>query len=137
MRPLWFEATPAIAAAGHIATGPLIPFHGRRPQMSDDIRFALFERIDPAAKPIAYLDLDSLARAIQRRRDLRAIDMVEEPDLELEGRPGPTPAVAVWAQDAGGDRERLIGYAYLDGRGMDALQAALRRNPAVPTERAA
>lgn len=105
--------------------------------MSSDVRFALIRRLDPVTKPIVFSDIDQLARSIQRRRGRCSIEMIDHEDLQLEGRAGSTPAVAVWTLDAGNDREALIGFAYLDGRGQDALRAALSRNAAIPTSRAA
>lgn len=124
----WIESAVLIAAHGRV-----VPLRPRRkgPVMSDDIRFALIPRLDPDVRPIACADADALARAIQRRRALRSIEMVEHDDLELPGRPGPTRGVEVWALDAGNDRDERIGYAFIDGAGMEALRAALRRNPAV------
>ncbi|WP_298699207.1 hypothetical protein [uncultured Brevundimonas sp.] len=143
MRRPFIEAAPLLAAHGR----RFLPLTFRKgPVMADDVRFALIprlcpatQRLDPAVKPLIFADADQLARAIQRRRDLRAIDMVDVEDIQLPDRAGPTRAVEVWALDAGNDRDGLIGYAYLDGRGQDALRAALARNPAVPTpaERAA
>ena len=105
--------------------------------MTNSVRFALIPRLDPAVRVVVCQDIDALARMIQRRRNLRAVEMIDIDDLELPGRGGPTPAVQVWALDAGADREELIGYAFLDGQGQDALRGALRRNPVVPSTEAA
>lgn len=105
--------------------------------MSADIRFALIPRLDPTVKPVVFDDIDQLARAIQRRRDLRGLEMIDIEDLEIPGRPGPTPAVQLYALDAGNDRDELLGFAWIDGHGQEALRAALRRNPAVRSKAAA
>ncbi len=117
MRPPWTEAAALLAAHHHPAASPA-DLYRRRPVMP----------ADPAAKPRVFPDLEALARHIQRERGLQALELVETEDLELQGDPRPRRAVTVFTLDAANDRDRLIGHAYLDGRGRETLQAALRRN---------
>ncbi|WP_438852629.1 hypothetical protein [Brevundimonas nasdae] len=95
--------------------------------MSHNVRFAILTA-NPANKPKAFPDLDAMARHIQRERGLQALELIEIEDLEIEGDISPRRAVSVFALDAGNDRDRLIGHAYLDGQGLAVLQAALRRH---------
>lgn len=125
MRPPFIEAGPLLAAHGHTPSRP-IPFR-RRPTMSQDVRFALLKS-NPHAKPLVFPDVDALARHIQRERGTAAIDLEQVEDLEIGGDAGARPGVSVFTLDLGNDRDQLIGHAYLDGRGREHLQAALRRN---------
>ncbi|WP_426018958.1 hypothetical protein [Brevundimonas sp. DWR2-3-1b1] len=126
MRPPWIEGV-ALLAAHNLPTPAPRNLHRRRYRMSHDVRFAILTA-NPADKPKAFADLDALARHIQRERGLQALELIEIEDLEIEGDTSPRRAVSVFALDAGNDRDRLIGHAYLDGQGMAVLQAALRRN---------
>lgn len=127
MRPPWIEAPALLAAL------PPLPFPEdvllrRRPHMSTDITHALLTGLEPGVKPIAFPDLNALARHIQGVRGEAGLEMEEIADLELAARPQPTRAVKVWATDDGGNDDRFIGYAWLNGMGMETLKAALRRN---------
>lgn len=126
MRRPWIEGAAFLAA--HDRPVPP-PFNrtARRPAMSTDIRFAILTA-NPHAKPVAFPDLNALARHIQRVRGLAGLELAEVEDLELQGDVEPRRGVSVYTLDAGNDRDRLIGHAYLDGHGREALQAALRRN---------
>ena len=126
MRPPWIEGV-ALLAAHNLPTPAPRHLYCRRYRMSHDVRFAILTA-NPADKPKAFADLDALARHIQRERGLQALELIEIEDLEIEGDTSPRRAVSVFALDAGNDRDRLIGHAYLDGQGMAVLQAALRRN---------
>ena len=126
MRPPWIEGVALLAAHNHPTPAPR-NLYRRRFRMSHDVRFAILTA-NPANKPKGFADLDALARHIQRERGLQALELIEIEDLEIEGDTSPRRAVSVFALDAGNDRDRLIGHAYLDGQGMAVLQAALRRN---------
>ena len=103
--------------------------------MPDDVRFALLTKLDPLTKPVAFPDIDALARRIQRDRGLQGLDMEAVEDLELAGRPEPTPAIKVWTTDVDARRDRFLGYAWIDGRSdLEVLKAAIRRNRLVVIE---
>jgi hypothetical protein len=122
----WIEGV-ALLAAHNFPTPAPRNLYRRRYRMSHDVRFAILTA-NPADKPRAFPDLEALARHIQRERGLQALELVEVEDLEIDGDTQNRRAVSVFALDAGNDRDRLIGHAYLDGKGRDVLQAALRRN---------
>ena len=122
----WIEGV-ALLAAHNFPTPAPRNLYRRRYRMSHDVRFAILTA-NPADKPRAFPDLEALARHIQRERGLQALELVEVEDLEIDGDTQNRRAVSVFALDAGNDRDRLIGHAYLDGQGMAVLQAALRRN---------
>jgi hypothetical protein len=126
MRPSWTEGV-ALLGAHNLPTPAPRNLYRRRYRMSHDVRFAILTA-NPADKPKAFPDLEALARHIQRERGLQALELVEIEDLEIDGDTQNRRAVSVFALDAGNDRDRLIGHAYLDGKGRDVLQAALRRN---------
>lgn len=126
MRPPWIEGA-ALLAAHNLPTPAPRNLYRRRYRMSHDVRFAILTA-NPADKPKAFPDIEALARHIQRERGLQALELVEVEDLEIDGDTQNRRAVSVFALDAGNDRDRLIGHAYLDGQSMAVLQAALRRN---------
>lgn len=127
MRPPWIEASVLLAAAGHAAAAAQPAPRRWRPRMAEDVRFALLPA-DRQAKTRVFPDVDALARHIQRARGLQALELVDVEDLEVEGDAAPRPGVTVFTLDAGNDRDRLIGHAWLAGRGQEHLRAALRRN---------
>lgn len=128
------EATALLASHGHITPPEIrIDLYRRKPRMPDTVRFAII-RAEPAAKPLAFADLDALARHIQRERGIQGLDLVETEDLEVEGDPEPRRAVQIYTLDAGNDRDRNLGCAWLDGQGLEVLKSALRRNRLVVTE---
>lgn len=122
----WIEGVALLAAHNLPIPAPR-NLYRRRYRMSHDVRFAILTA-NAADKPKAFPDLEALARHIQRERGLQALELVEVEDLEIDGDTQNRRAVSVFALDAGNDRDRLIGHAYLDGQGMAVLQAALRRN---------
>ncbi|WP_404419170.1 hypothetical protein [Brevundimonas vesicularis] len=122
----WIEGV-ALLAAHNLPTPAPRNLYRRRHRMSQDVRFAILTA-NPADKPKAFPDVEALARHIQRERGLQALELVEIEDLEIDGDTQNRRAVSVFALDAGNDRDRMIGHAYLDGKGRDVLQAALRRN---------
>ena len=127
MRPRpWIEGAALLAAHDRPIPPPRKPTRWRHP-MSADVRYALLTA-NPHAKPVVFSDIDALARHIQRERGLQSLELVDVEDLEVEGSADVRPGVTVYALDAGHDRDRLIGHAWLDGRGQDHLRAALRRN---------
>lgn len=131
MRRPHFEAAPFLAAHGfpEAAAEAADPSPSKRwrPRMSEDVRFALLPA-NPHAKPVIFPDVDALARHIQRARGLQGLELVDVQDLEISGDTVDRPGVTVHTLDAGNDRDRLIGHAYLAGRGQDVLRAALQRN---------
>lgn len=127
MRPPWSEAAVLLAftpAAAAVPPRRIVPY--RRPEMSDDIHYALFRKLDGFAKPVAYADLPALCRAIERERGERAIQLVEIEDFEFQHDDRLHTAVEVWSLDMGGDRDARIGVAWLNERGRETLEPALR-----------
>lgn len=128
MRRPHIDAVTLLAAHGHDVT-PLLIRKG--PRMADDVRFALIPSFEPTAKPAVFADLNALARKIQRERGAQALDMTEIEDLELAGRPDAHRGVQIYTLDDGNGRDRFLGYAWLDGGGLETLKSALRRNALV------
>lgn len=139
----WFEATAALSATGVVANAP-------RPLTFPDLMFRGFDMTDhafafvpgsergaPQSRPIVHATLSMLADAIERRRDGRQIQLVEVEDFELDGREGLFTAVQVFTLDMASDPDGLLGTAWLDGKGRDTLEPALRRARIVATQRAA
>jgi hypothetical protein len=113
-------AMPGTADAARMdALTPLIPA---------DVRFALIA--EAQAKPFAFATLADLARSIHRRRGGRAIQLGDRP-LHLACRARSTPGVAILATDPIGETTTSLGWAYLNGHGWKALEAALQAKGAV------
>lgn len=89
-------------------------------------RFAFLPRIDAVTKPFVFDDLPALARHIERQRQGQTMQLEDVEHLEFAGSPDLHHGVQVWALDMAGDRDRSLGYAWLDGRGRETLEGALR-----------
>lgn len=128
MRPPWFEAGPALAAAGHT---PFPLTAGRtgniwtRP-MVDTATYAFLPRIDAVTKPIVCADLMALARHIERKRDGHGLQLEDVEDLEFAGQPGLHRGVKVTRLDLANEPEVCLGFAWLRGSGREVLEPALR-----------
>lgn len=121
-----FIDTALLGAHGHSAA-PVIRIR-KGPVMSLDIRFALLPSLNTHEQIKGFTDLNALARHIQRERGLQGLDLTEVEDMEIANRPEATKGVEVWTLNDGNDRDRFLGFAFLDNHGLEALQAALRRN---------
>ncbi len=95
-----------------------------QPRLPAEVRYALI--VEAHAKPFAFATLADLARSIHRRRAGRTIQLSDRP-LHLAGRPSATPGVAILATDPIGETTTSLGWAFLNGHGWKALQAALRQ----------
>lgn len=125
----WFEAAPALAAAGvPDDRTPVIPMKANL--MS--AHYALLPRIDTVAKPRVFPDLAALAASIERQRQGQSLFLEEVQDLQPLGAADQVRAVKVWTTDCDGRQDRMIGFAYLKGAGRELLEWALRlaRRPA-------
>lgn len=94
--------------------------------MADFAPFAFAERLNGPAKPRVFAGATQLARHIERIRHGQAIELIDVEDIELPGRPGLYTAVQVFTLLLDGGRDRCLGYAWLDGKGRDRLEPALR-----------
>ena len=125
----WFEAAPALAAAGVPDDRiPITPMKANL--MSAD--YALLPRIDTVTKPRVFPSLDALAASIERQRQGQSLFLEEVQDLQPLGAADQVRAVKVWTTDCDGRQDRMIGFAYLKGAGRELLEWALRlaRRPA-------
>ncbi|VDC51410.1 hypothetical protein [Brevundimonas mediterranea] len=125
----WFEAAPALAAAGVPDDRiPVTPMKANL--MSAD--YALLPRIDTVTKPRVFPSLDALAASIERQRQGQSLFLEEVQDLQPLGAADQVRAVKVWTTDCDGRQDRMIGFAYLKGAGRELLEWALRlaRRPA-------
>lgn len=102
-------------APTHDLTVPALPGPGDLP------RFALVT-FRFAERPLIFDYLGGLARAIHRRRGDEALQLRPE---RVRFRDEVRECVAVHALDPVGQRERLIGHAWIGGRDWRVLQAAL------------
>jgi hypothetical protein len=126
MRPPWFEAGPALAAAGFDPTPPT-PIHpvARSLMMADKPNYAFLPRIDAVTRPIVCPDLAALARHIERGRNGQNLQLIEVEDIEYAGRMHS--GVKVMLLDMANEPEACLGFAWLGGKGRDTLEPALRR----------
>lgn len=115
---------PQRRAAPTPGTAEAARMDARRPRLPAEVRYALF--IQAGTKPFAFASLADLARSIHRRRAGRAIQLSDRP-LHLAGRPSWSPGVTITATDPIGETTTSLGWAYLNGGGWKAFQAALRQ----------
>lgn len=127
MRPPWIEAGPLLAAADHtlVAVKPLHPL-ARSLRMADSADFAFLPRLDAVTRPYVFPNATALARHIERKRDGRPMELVDVEDIEIEGRAGLYTGVQVWTLLPDGSRDDCLGWAWLNGRGRERLEPALR-----------
>ncbi|MBJ7446820.1 MAG: hypothetical protein JHC81_04735 [Brevundimonas sp.] len=149
MRPPWSEATALIGAAGFSPPPPNYrPSIWSRHAMQS-APFAILPRLDAVTKPIVFPDANALAAYIERSRGGQGLDMTEVEDLhflwraEGGGADVDPPAenrdrgVQVWTTMLDGSRDRCLGWAWLNGGGLEVLKAALRRASMTATSRTA
>lgn len=101
--------------------------------------YAILPRLNAVTKPIVFSDAAGLAAYIERRRGGQGLELVEIEDLHHQWRmegggqgvDAPEGArdrgVQVWTTDLGNNRDRCLGWAWLNGGGMEVLRDALRR----------
>lgn len=112
----------------HAPTARQLAFYGRQvldaldpsPPFPVGWRFILVTPVF-RAKPLAFQDLQGLARRIHADR---GDDQLQLQPVRYRFRDGERPCVQVQAEDAGG-RVRTLGFAYLGGRPWEALQDEL------------
>lgn len=137
MRSPWFEAAPCLAAAGFAAATPVTPQTVWSRFAMQPAPFALLPRLDAVTRPIVFQDLDTLAGHVERTRHGQGLDLVEVEDLHFQWRaagggkdidpPARDRGVQIWTTDLGNNRDRCLGWAWLNGKGLEALMVALRR----------
>jgi len=109
--------TPAAASDAIVALG--------RQQLPGQWKYALIrEPTRTTCKPVVYGSSADLAKAIHRERGDQGIELVEAP-LKMRFEPEARSGVSVFLRSEDGARTRLIGWAYLDGGGRDALRDVL------------
>lgn len=139
----------------HVEAAPLLGAHGHAPPTASyrpsiwtlftmqPAPFALLERLDKTTRPAVFPDLDALAAHVQRARNGQGLDMQEIEDLHhqwrvegggvINGVEVDMPegvrdrGVQVWTTLIDGGRDRCLGFAWLNGGGLEELKAALRR----------
>lgn len=125
MRRPWFEAGPALAAAGFSLNldQPLHPV-ARSLIMADKPNYAFLPRIDGVTRPIVQPDLLSLGRHIERRRNGQNLQLIDVEDIEYDGEIHA--GVKVMLLDMANEPETCLGFAWLRGDGRTVLDPALR-----------
>ena len=97
----------------------------RRPALADGLRYGLIRRPDRwLEKPVAFATLSDLAAAIHRDRGDAGLELADAP-LRTLGQDESRPGVSVWTQGEDGERRDYLGWAWVNGAGRQALQAAL------------
>lgn len=96
----------------------------RKPDMPR-FPYVLLPRLDATTKPYGFTALADLANHIERQRGDQSLQIEDVETLEFRDVPGLHDGVEIWTLDLDGSRDRLIGYAWLSGKGRDVLQPAL------------
>lgn len=144
MRPQWSEGAALLAFIPLSAAPPRRRLAYRRPAMND-LRYALIRQgpTDLETGPIGCESLPALARAIERERQGRTIELVEREDFEFQTDDLLHTVVEVWTLDMGNSRDSRIAVAWLNEGGREILEPALYaarndvREKAQPRRRAA
>lgn len=113
MRPPWIEAAALLGVRGGAIP---INLRQQRPYMPAETQYALIKT--PIAKPFVCASLGALARRIHSERGEAAIDL--DPKLATIYPAGPMGVkgllcVRVYQLGLDGNREKDLGYAYLEG----------------------
>lgn len=123
----WIEAAALLGVRGGVITSHLLK---PRPIMPPDAKFALIK--SPHLKPFICGSLMALARRIHSERGEAGLEV--DPKLTTIYPTGPLGVtgllcVRVYALGLEGNRERDLGYAYLEGseHSHELLQAELYR----------
>lgn len=137
MRPPHIEAAALLGAHGHRLSDPtdrqsIWSRHAMTPAP-----YALLTRLDDRTRPIVFPHLKALADRLERERHGQQLELVEVEDLHFlwrnaggaEGIDAPERdlGVQVWTLMADGGRDRCLGWAWLNGAGLENLRSALHR----------
>lgn len=127
----WAPSAQDITRHGQFVAHALATF--RRPRMPITARFALVRKpTDPHARPVLLASLADLVATIHRDRKGGALQMFDA-EIHVFGEDEPRQGVSLFAIDDG-EQSRFLGWAYLEGRGVNALRRALDAGrPDVPT----
>lgn len=137
MRPPWIEAAALLGAAGHCQPPENYRLSIWSRHAMQPAAYALLPRLDAVTKPIVFADVAALAAHVERHRQGQGLELVEIDDLHHrwraegggQGVEAPDAArdrgVQIWTTDLGNNRDRCLGWAWLDGGGMETLRAAL------------
>ena len=126
----FIDGAVLLAAHGFPAPPPRNPSGARRAPLCrkpDMPRFpyALLPRLDATTKPYGFTSIADLANHIERQRADQVLQIEDVDTLQFRDEPGLHDGVEIWTLDLDGSRDRLIGYAWLSGKGRDVLQPAL------------
>lgn len=108
------------AQLGRAAAQALIHFGS--PTMHNAPNNALLTDLKALTKPCVFETLDALARRIHRDRKDDVLDLAA---IKARFREGIFHLVRVQAEHPSSGRRRLIGFAWLNGKRREALEAAL------------
>lgn len=120
----FIEAAVLLAAHGHPSPRARRAPLRRKPDMPR-FPYALLPLLDATTKPYGFTTLADLANHIERQRADQVLQIEDVDTLQFRDEPGLHDGVEIWTLDLDGSRDRLIGYAWLSGKGRDALQPAL------------
>lgn len=133
----FIDAAALLAAAGHRLSEPtdrqsIWSRHAMTPAP-----YALLTRLDDRTRPIVFPNLQALAGRLERARHGQQLELVEVEDLHFLWRtaggaqgidaPERDLGVQVWTRLLDGSRDRCLGWAWLNGSGLEVLQQALLR----------
>lgn len=133
----FIDAAALLAAGGHRLSEPtdrqsIWSRHAMTPAP-----YALLTRLDERTRPIVFPTLQALADRLERERHGQQLELVEVEDLHFLWRtaggardidaPERDLGVQVWTRLLDGSRDRCLGWAWLNGSGLEVLQQALLR----------
>jgi hypothetical protein len=131
----FIDAAALLGAHGHRLTEPtdrqsIWSRHAMTPAP-----YALLKRLDERTRPTVFVNLAALAAHIERQRHGQSLELVEVEDLHFLWRnagggagidaPERDLGVQIWTRLLDGSRDRCLGWAWLNGAGLEVLQQAL------------
>ncbi len=131
----FIDAAALMAGHGHtLSPPPSHPSIWSRHAMTP-APYALLTRLDERTRPTIFPSLAGLAAHIERQRHGQELELVEVEDLHFLWRaaggaqgidaPERDLGVQVWTRLLDGGRDRCLGWAWLNGSGLEVLQQAL------------
>ncbi len=135
MRPPHIEAAALLAAHGHRLADPTTRQSIWSRHAMTPAPYALLTRLDERTRPTVFVTLAALAAHIERQRHGQSLELVEVEDIHFLWRnagggagidaPERDLGVQIWTRLLDGSRDRCLGWAWLNGSGLQVLQQAL------------
>ena len=133
----FIDAAALLAAGGHRLSEPTDRQSIWNRHRMTPAPYALLTRLDERTRPVVFPNLHALADRLERDRRGQQLELVEVEDLHFLWRtvggargidaPERDLGVQVWTRLRDGSRDCCLGWAWLNGSGLEILRQALLR----------